>query len=103
MGETREIPTIDATAIPPEIRSPQLFIDAFDDLVIGASFVIHNDHDPRPLIELFETRRTGEFAWEYLMHGPRNWRIKITRCAGARPSAPEESPAGPLGQSCCGR
>ncbi|MGH9092957.1 MAG: DUF2249 domain-containing protein, partial [Acidimicrobiales bacterium] len=52
---------------------------AYDALGPGAGFVLVNDHDPKPLRYQFEAEHPGEFTWNYLETGPREWRVRIGR------------------------
>lgn len=74
--------TIDAREIPQRERHGRIF-DAFDRLPLGASLVVVNDHDPRPLSYQFETKRPGAYRWDYLERGP-VWRVRITRGHAAK-------------------
>lgn len=77
--------TIDVTKIEPRFKHPTIF-DRFDLLPEGASFVIHNDHDPKPLYYQMIAERGQVFEWEYLTSGPEIWEVKITRLkAGENP------------------
>lgn len=69
---------LDVRTIPPRERHPRIF-GVFDSLKPGQSFVLVNDHDPRPLYYQFQAERPGAFAWEYLEAGPEVWRVRITR------------------------
>lgn len=68
--------TIDVRKIPPPQRHPMIF-QAFEELEPGESFVLVNDHDPKPLYYQFSFEREGEFTWEYLEEGPSVWRVSI--------------------------
>jgi uncharacterized protein (DUF2249 family) len=70
--------TIDVRVIPPFERHGLIF-GTFDRLNSGDSFLIVNDHDPRPLSHQFEARYAGTFAWQYLEQGPDVWRVRIRR------------------------
>src|SRR4051794_16394640 len=59
-------------------KHPTIFA-AYDELQVGQSFVLVNDHDPKHLREEFETEHRGSFGWKYLAREPRNWRIRITK------------------------
>jgi uncharacterized protein (DUF2249 family) len=48
---------------------------------VGESFVIINDHDPRPLRMQMEKMREGEVEWEYVERGPDTFRVRLTRIA----------------------
>ena len=62
----------------PRERHPLIF-RTFDELAKGDSFVLINDHDPKPLYYQFLHEREGLFSWQYLAEGPDEWRVKITR------------------------
>jgi uncharacterized protein (DUF2249 family) len=69
-------PIIDVRRVAPAQRHPLIF-DTFADLAPGASFLLINDHDPKPLYYQFAAEHTGEFTWEYLEKGPVNWQVRI--------------------------
>ncbi len=69
---------LDVTTIPPRERHPRIF-ELFDSLEAGESFIIVNDHDPKPLYYQFQAERPGELGWEYLEQGPDTWRVRIAR------------------------
>ena len=75
MSETREL---DVREIAPRVRHPLIF-STFDELKSGDSFVLVNDHDPKPLYYQFEAERHDTFRWEYLATGPEEWQVRITR------------------------
>lgn len=75
--DTREL---DVRELPPPEKHPTIF-DWFEDLEVGDSFVIINDHDPVPLKYQFQNERPGEMGWEYLEDGPEVWRVEIERVA----------------------
>ena len=100
MTDIKETPIIDATQIPKEQKSPRIFIDAFDALAVGKSFIIHNDHDPKPLKSIFDHQMAGQFAWEYLLEGPDLWRIMITRIAAEAVKATAPSVSREINDSC---
>ena len=75
MSQTREL---DVREIAPRIRHPLIF-STFDELKSGDSFVLVNDHDPKPLYYQFEAERHDQFRWEYLVTGPEEWQVRITR------------------------
>ncbi|MBW7919829.1 MAG: DUF2249 domain-containing protein [Anaerolineales bacterium] len=74
--------TLDVRPIPPPQKHPMIF-DAFESLAAGQSFILINDHDPKPLYYQFASERAGEFTWEYLEQGPEVWRVQIGRPAAA--------------------
>lgn len=70
---------LDIRTIPPIQRHPLIF-DQFESLKPDESFILVNDHDPKPLYYQFQAERTGQFTWEYLEQGPQAWRVRIGRC-----------------------
>ncbi len=74
--------TIDVRPIPPRERHPLLF-QTFDDLAVGESFELVNDHDPKPLYYQFMAERPGQLGWEYLEEGPETWRVVLSKQATA--------------------
>lgn len=74
--------TIDASKIPPPQRHPKIF-EIFDELAQEESFIMLNDHDPKPLYYQFLHEREGQFSWEYLEEGPKLWRVRIGRTESA--------------------
>ncbi len=71
-------PVLDIRTIPPMNRHPLIF-DQFEALAAGESFVLVNDHDPKPLFYQFQAERTDQFTWDYLEQGPQAWRVRIGR------------------------
>ena len=69
---------LDVREIPPRIRHPKIF-ETFDGLAAGQSFVLVNDHDPKPLFYQFQAERPGTFGWGYLEQGPETWRVEISK------------------------
>jgi len=69
---------LDVTTIIPRERHPLIF-RTFDELETGASFILINDHDPKPLYYSFLHEREGLFNWEYLEEGPTTWKVKISK------------------------
>lgn len=61
----------------PPARRHELIFDSYSSLSAGESFVLVNDHDPKPLWYQFEAEYTGAFQWEYLEQGPEVWRVRI--------------------------
>ena len=69
---------LDIRPIAPKDRHPLIF-DRFEALATGESFVLVNDHDPKPLFYQFQAERADQFTWEYLEQGPQDWRVRIGR------------------------
>ncbi len=61
-------------------RHRQIF-ETYEKLKPGESFVLVNDHDPKPLYYQFEAEHTGRFSWNYLQQGPQIWQVEIRRSA----------------------
>lgn len=70
--------TLDVTQLEPRLKHPTIF-DRFDALTGGQAFIIHNDHDPKPLYYQMIAERGPIFDWEYIANGPEVWEVKITR------------------------
>ena len=70
--------TLDIRPLPPAQRHPLIF-ERFEALTPGESFILVNDHDPKPLYYQFQAERTGQFTWEYLEEGPQVWRVRLGR------------------------
>ena len=74
--------TLDIRPIPPPQKHPMIF-QLFDSLKPGRSFILINDHDPKPLYYQLQAERNGQFTWEYVEQGPLDWRVKIGRLPAA--------------------
>src|SRR5690606_34135236 len=81
---------LDVTQIEPRLKHPTIF-EHFDALEQGESFIIHNDHDPRPLYYQLLGERGNIFTWEYLESGPQTWQVQI-----AKPAAEAEETVGEI-------
>src|SRR6185503_18067162 len=71
---------LDVTVIEPRLKHPTIF-EKFDSLEPEEGFVIHNDHDPKPLYYQLLAERGQTFTWEYLENGPEVWQVKIAKRA----------------------
>jgi regulator of cell morphogenesis and NO signaling len=60
--EELQIEVLDVTIIEPRLKHPTIF-EYFDKLSPGSAFVIHNDHDPKPLYYQLIGERGNCFAW----------------------------------------
>ena len=80
--------TFDLRQTPRERRHSAVFY-AFDNLALGESFLLVNDHDPQPLRAQFEELRRGELTWDYELRGPYEFRIKVSRVAPQSVAPPE--------------
>lgn len=71
---------LDIRPIPPAQRHPLIF-DLFNKLATDESFILVNDHNPKPLYYQFQAELTGQFSWEYVEEGSEAWRVRIGRVA----------------------
>ncbi|MEU6853585.1 DUF2249 domain-containing protein [Actinacidiphila alni] len=71
---------LDVRTLPKPRKHPAVFA-AYDELAVGESLVLVNDHDPRHLRDEFETEHPGGHGWEYVTKAPGEWRIRISRLA----------------------
>ncbi len=72
----------DVRSLVPMQRHATIF-DLVGRLEPGASFVLVNDHDPKPLYYQLEAEHPGAFSWTYIERGPEAWRVEIGRIAAA--------------------
>lgn len=72
--------TVDVRQTPPPQRHPLIF-ETFEQLAPGESFILFNDHDPKPLYYQFKFERDGQFTWDYLQAGPETWQVRIGKLA----------------------
>jgi uncharacterized protein (DUF2249 family) len=75
-------PQIDVRSLVPAQRHQKIF-QLVDELAPGTSFVLVNDHDPKPLRYQLEAEYPQQFSWTYLEQGPQVWRVEIGRQAAA--------------------
>ncbi|WP_228414500.1 DUF542 domain-containing protein [Chryseobacterium sp. SNU WT5] len=76
--EQKEIERLNVTAIEPKFKHPTIF-KYFDALKAGESFIIENDHDPKPLYYELIAERGDIFTWEYLQKGPELFEVQIAK------------------------
>lgn len=62
-------------------RRHDLIFGTYHSLDAGESFVLVNDHDPKPLYYQFAAEHAGQFSWDYLEAGPERWQVRIGRPA----------------------
>lgn len=74
------IDILDVTIIEPRLKHPKIF-EKFDSLSSNEAFIIHNDHDPKPLYYQLLGERGQIFTWEYLENGPEVWKVRIAKKA----------------------
>lgn len=68
----------DGRAIPCSKKHGQI-IKKWRALPVGQSFILINDHDPLRLKKQFGELWPEAFAWKYLVQGPEEFRIQITK------------------------
>ncbi|AHM62495.1 iron-sulfur cluster repair di-iron protein [Flammeovirgaceae bacterium 311] len=78
MATAETLDFLDVTKIEPRLKHPTIF-KKFDSLRGGQAFVIHNDHDPKPLYYQLLGERGPIFNWVYLEEGPEVWEVRITK------------------------
>jgi uncharacterized protein (DUF2249 family) len=74
--------TIDVRTLMPAQRHAKIF-ELVHALAPGASFVLVNDHDPKPLYYQLEAEYPQQFSWTYLKRGPQEWQVAIGRLTKA--------------------
>ncbi len=70
--------TLDVRQLPPAKRHPLIF-QTFEALAPGETFVLVNDHDPKPLYYQFMFEQAGRFTWDALEQGPDVWSVRISK------------------------
>lgn len=73
---------IDVRQLIPIKRHEKIF-QLVDALAPGASFVLVNDHDPKPLYYQLQAEHPNQFSWTYIEQGPLVWRVEIGRFSKA--------------------
>lgn len=71
---------LDVRSLIPMERHRRIF-ETYNTLKAGDSFILVNDHDPKPLYYQFEAEHNGEFSWKYVESGPATWQVEIGRVA----------------------
>ena len=83
MGEvSANAAVVDVRTLVPAQRHAKIFL-LVNELAPGASFVLVNDHDPKPLYYQLEAEYPGQFSWSYVESGPEVWRVEIGKLAKA--------------------
>jgi regulator of cell morphogenesis and NO signaling len=78
MATADTLDVLDVTQIEPRLKHPTIF-QKFDSLKGGEGFIIHNDHDPKPLYYQLLGERGNIFDWTYLESGPEIWEVHIKK------------------------
>jgi uncharacterized protein (DUF2249 family) len=83
MGEvSADAAVVDVRNLVPAQRHAKIF-QLVNELAPGTSFVLVNDHDPKPLYYQLEAEYPGQFSWSYVESGPTVWRVEIGKLAKA--------------------
>lgn len=94
-AESIDLTHFDVRPIPCRQKHKMIF-ERWAALPVGEHFVLINDHDPVPLYYQFAVQFPGQFTWEYLVAGPEEFQVKITRMASAPDAAPLVPPPAPV-------
>ena len=73
---------VDVRELPPAQRHQKIF-QLVNELAVGRSFILVNDHDPKPLYYQLEAEHPNQFSWTYVEKGPTVWRVEIGKLARA--------------------
>ena len=77
-----EAKVVDVRSLVPAQRHTKFF-QLVNELGPQSSFVLVNDHDPKPLYYQLEAEYPKQFSWTYLERGPEVWRVEIGKLAKA--------------------
>ena len=69
---------LDTRLIPHAIRHATIF-GALDSIGLGASIDLIASHNPLPLLAQLEQRNPDAFKIDYLLEGPDDWALRVTR------------------------
>jgi uncharacterized protein (DUF2249 family) len=73
---------VDVRSLVPAQRHAKIF-ELVNELGPGGSFILVNDHDPKPLYYQLEAEYPKQFSWTYIERGPQVWRVEIGKLAQA--------------------
>jgi uncharacterized protein (DUF2249 family) len=73
---------VDVRSLIPAQRHEKIF-QLVGKLGPGDSFILVNDHDPKPLYYQLEAEHPKQFSWTYVEKGPSVWRVEIGRLPAA--------------------
>ena len=73
-----DVTVIDVRNIIPRERHPLIF-ETFRKLRGTSTFLLVNDHDPKPLYYQFKAELGEDFRWNYVEQGPEVWKVRIGR------------------------
>ena len=69
---------LDIRSLVPAQRHETIF-EHIDGLAFGASLILIDDNDPKPLYDHLEAEYPRQFSWTYLEEGQSVWRVEIGR------------------------
>jgi uncharacterized protein (DUF2249 family) len=71
---------LDTRLIPHAIRHATIF-GALDSIGLGGSIDLIASHNPLPLLAQLKQRNPDAFTISYLLEGPKDWALRLTRVA----------------------
>lgn len=74
----KAVAEFDVRKLIPTQRDGMIF-DRIYELAFGTSFILVNDHNPKPLLDLLEAEFPEQFFSTYIEAGPSTWRVEIGR------------------------
>lgn len=74
------VEALEVRHLPPAQRH-QVIFERFTGLPVGGSFVLVNDHDPKPLYYQLAAEYAGQLLWQYLEQGPEVWRVRMGKAS----------------------
>lgn len=69
---------LDVKQFPSPVKHSTIFT-VWNALPAGASMLIVNDHDPKPLYYQLAAEYPDQYEWTYLESGPVQWQVEIRR------------------------
>lgn len=73
-----DLPELDTRTIPHKLRHGAVF-GALATLRSGEALVLIASHDPKPLLAEIAESSGGAIAVSYLVEGPQEWHLRMTR------------------------
>jgi regulator of cell morphogenesis and NO signaling len=73
-----QLQTLKVYELEPKHKHPAVF-ECFDKLQPGGSFILENDHDPKPLYYQMLGELGPVFNWQYTEQGPEWWKVVIQK------------------------
>lgn len=69
---------LNAIVLDPSVKFKTI-MENYNNLKEGEAFILHNDHDPKPLFYQLTATQGDVFTWEYLKQGPDIFDIRIAK------------------------